>query len=192
MRRRTLDMLLSGAGLVVAAVMLVGSGLGFWASSFVSGQVYDQLSAQRIYFPPAGNKAITGPEFDAIQQYAGQQLTTGAQAEAYANHFIGVHLNEVAGGKTYAEVSTAARADPTNMKLKGQVETLFRGNTLRGLLLNAYAFGTTGVLAGVVGVVLLVGALLLLVLAGLGIWHSRRVHDERGVPTSSVVDPVLV
>lgn len=192
MRRRTLDMLLSGAGLVVATVMLVGSGLGFWASSFVSSQVYDQLSAQKIYFPPAGSKAITGPEFDAIQQYAGQQLTTGPQAEAYANHFIGVHLNEVAGGKTYAEVSNAARADPTNLKLKAQVETLFRGNTLRGLLLNAYAFGTTGMLAGVVGVVLLVGALLLLVLSGLGIWHSRRVHDEGGVPASSVVDPVLV
>ena len=82
-----------------------------------------------------------------MRQYGGQQLTTGPQAETYANHFIAVHLQEVAGGKTYAEVSSAALADPKNAALQEQAQTLFRGTALRGLLLNAYAFWTVGQIA---------------------------------------------
>ena len=120
--------------------------------------MHDQLAAQKIFFPPAGSDAIKGPEFAALQQYAGQQLTTGDQAEAYANHFIAVHLNEVAGGKTYAEVSSAALADPTNTTLQGQANTLFKGNALRGLLLNAYAFGKMGTIAGFAAIAAFAGA----------------------------------
>ena len=110
-----------------------------------------------------------------MRKYAGQQLLTGAQAETYANHFIAVHLSEVAGGKTYAQVSAAALADPTNTTLKTEAATLFQGTTLRGLLLNAYAFGTTAEIAGIASLVSFIGAAIMLLLSGLGFAHARRV-----------------
>ena len=112
-----------------------------------------QLPAQQIYFPAKGSPAIAPPQFAAMNKYAGQQLTTGAQAEAYADHFIANHLKAIGGGKTYAQLSAQAQADPTNTKLAGHVETVFKGETLRGLLLNAYAFGTMGTIAGIAAIV---------------------------------------
>jgi hypothetical protein len=174
MRRRTFDTLVSVAGLLIAFVLVIAGGLLTWSSSFVSNQVHDQLAAQKIFFPPAGSDAIKGPEFAALQQYAGQQLTTGDQAEAYANHFIAVHLNEVAGGKTYAQVSALAQADKTNTDLAAQANTLFKGNALRGLLLNAYAFGKMGTIAGFAAIAAFAGAGLLFVLSILGLIHARK------------------
>ena len=174
MRRRTFDTLVSVGGLLIAFVLVIAGGLLVWSSTFINGQVHDQLSAQKIFFPPAGSAAIKGPEFAAMQQYAGQQLTTGDQAQVYANHFIAVHLNEVAGGKTYSEVSAAAMADPTNTTLQGQVNTLFKGTTLRGMLLNAYAFGRMGAIAGIAAIVCFSVAVLMFVLSMFGLLHARR------------------
>lgn len=136
------------AGLI--GIFAFCSGFLFWTSSFIGGQVHDELSAQQIFFPPAGSASLTAlPAADqsAMAQYAGEQLTTGTQAQAYANNFIAVHLNEVAGGQTYAQVSAKSQANPSDTKLAGQVQTLFRGETLRGLLLNAYGWATVGVYA---------------------------------------------
>jgi hypothetical protein len=123
------------------------AGFAFWGSNFATSQVNTQLTAQQIFFPAAGSPAITSlPAADAAAMtvYAGQQMTTGPQAETYANHFIAVHLTEVAGGKTYSQVSALAQAAPTNTKLTGQVATLFKGETLRGLLLNSYGWWQIG------------------------------------------------
>lgn len=190
MRRKTFDTLVSIGGLLMALVLVVAGGLLTWSSTFVSGQVHDQLAAQKIFFPPAGSPAIAAPEFAAMKQYAGQQLTTGAQAEVYANHFIANHLKEVAGGKTYSEVSTLAQADPTNTALAGQANTLFKGNALRGLLLNAYAFGTMGTIAGIAAIVSFAGAVLFLVLALFGLMHARRTPEtvQLGAHTPAPVE----
>ena len=175
MNRRVIDYLLSSAGLVVAIVLLAVGGLMVWGHVFIDNQIHSQLASQKIFFPPKGSPAIAGPQFVAMQKYAGQELTTGAQAQVYANHFIAVHLGEVAGGKTYAQVSTASLADPKNLTLQGQKTTLFQGTTLRGLLLNAYAFGTVATIAGIGAIVSFVGAAILLVLSGLGFVHAQRV-----------------
>jgi hypothetical protein len=140
--------------------------------------VHTQLAAQKIYFPPAGSPAIAGPEFTQMRQYAGQQLTTGAQAETYADHFIAVHLSEVADGQTYAQLSTKALAAPNDLQLQAQVATMFKGETLRGLLLNAYAFGTVATIAGIAALSAFVGGAIMLILGFLGLWHSRRVSDD--------------
>jgi hypothetical protein len=174
MNRKTLDRLASWAGLLIAVVLLALGGLFLWGGTFVNDQVHDQLAAQRIYFPPQGSDAISGPQFADVRRYAGQQLTTGPQAETYANDFIAVHLSEVAGGKTYAQVSAASLADPEDAALKAQAETLFRGTTLRGLLLNAYAFSEVARIATIAAVVSFVGAGVLLIMAGLGFARSRR------------------
>jgi hypothetical protein len=109
-----------------------------------------------------------------MRQYGGQQLTTGAQAQVYADHFIAVHLKAIADGKTYAQLSTAAKADPTNTVLAGQVATVFKGETLRGLLLNAYAFGTMATIALIAAIAVFVAAGLMLVLSALGMVHIRK------------------
>jgi hypothetical protein len=181
MKRRSFDVITSLVGLGLAALLLVAGGLLSWAHNFVGNEIHDQLAAQQIYFPPAGSDAIKGPQFTAMQKYAGQQLLTGKQAEVYADHFIAIHLKGVGGGQTYAQLSAKAQADPTNTTLQGQVATVFRGETLRGLLLNAYAFGTMSTIAGIAAIVAYTGGGLLLILGGLGLLHARRVREDQQV-----------
>jgi hypothetical protein len=141
------------------------SGFAFWASNFATSTVHDQLAAQQIYFPAAGTPALTAlPKADdvAMTQYAGQELLTGQQAQVYANNFINVHLGEIASGQTYSQLSTAAQADPTNVKLAGEVATIFKGTTLRSMLLNAYGWGQIGMFAGYVAIGLLIAAIVVL------------------------------
>lgn len=176
MKRRTFDVLVSSVGLFLAAVLVVAGGLLTWAHNFVGDEVHQQLAQQQIYFPAKDSPAIQAPEFAAMKKYAGQQLTTGAQAETYADHFIANHLKEIGGGQTYAQLSAQAQADPSNTALAGKVDLMFRGETLRGLLLNAYAFGTMGTIAGIAAIASFGAAVVMLVLGGLGLWHARRVE----------------
>ena len=140
MRRWTFDILMAAGGLFLAVTLIFAGGLLTWAHSFIGNEVHTQLAAQQIFFPPANSKAVAAPEFAAMRQYGGQQLTTGAQAEVYADHFIANHLKEIGGGKTYAQLSAASLAQPNNTKLAGQVGTVFKGEALRSMLLNAFGW----------------------------------------------------
>jgi hypothetical protein len=152
----------------------------------VGNEVHDQLSAQHITMPTTKTGLAELPAADraALEKYAGQQLTTGPQAKAYANHYILVHMNEASKGQTYSEVSgqyiqqcasdPKAAATQTCQDLGGLRQTLFMGDTLRGLLLYGYAFATIGTIAGYAAIAAFVGAGLLIVLVALGFWHSRR------------------
>ncbi|MFZ0160580.1 MAG: hypothetical protein WAL50_16250 [Kineosporiaceae bacterium] len=186
--RSTLDKLISWTGLVLAAVLLVAGGLLSWASGFIADNVSQQLGDQHITMPAGA--ALDNPQIKPyLEQYAGQPLENGAQAKAYADHYILVHMNAAGGGKTYSEVSgefMKLSADPAADKAEvaklGELrQTLFMGNTLRGLLLNAYAFATMGTIAGLAAIGAYVAAALLLGLALLGLWHARRIaaapHD---------------
>jgi hypothetical protein len=176
MRRRTFDIILTSVGGVLTLVLLAAGALAMWGYTFANNSVRDQLTEQQIFFPPAGSKALASEEIGPyLNQYAGQQLTNGAQAEAYANHFIAVHLKEVADGKTYAQVSALAQADPNNAQLQGQVATLFKGETLRGLLLNAYAFWQIGQIALYAAIASFIGGGIMLLLTFFGFLHLRRV-----------------
>lgn len=176
MRRRAFDALASTAGLVLAAVLLVAGGLLLWGHSFVDNQVSTQLSAQKIVFPTTSNpefKALPPADAAAMGQYAGQTMTTGAQAKVYADNFIAVHLSKMGG--TYSELSGKALAQPNNAALQAQVNTVFKGTTLRGMLLDAYAFWQMGEIAFWGAIVSFIGAGILLVLSALGLYHARRV-----------------
>jgi hypothetical protein len=135
------------AGFAVAAILLVAGGLLTWGSAYVHNTVQGQLAAQQIYFPPqaafahakAGTE-ITPSMIPSVSQYAGKQMLTGQQAEAYADHFIAVHIAEMGGGKTYSQLSAASLAAPKNTALAGVVQTVFKGETLRSMLLNAYGW----------------------------------------------------
>jgi hypothetical protein len=147
---------------VMVLVFAFCAGFLFWGSGFVNGMIQDQLAAQQIYFPAkdsAAIKALPAADAAAVSRYAGQQVMTGDQAKVYANNFIGVHLKAVAGGKTYSQVSAAAQANPQDPKLAGQVQTLFRGETLRGLLLNVWGWSQVGMYALYAAIGLTVAAL---------------------------------
>ena len=175
MRRKSFDALVSAAGLMLATVLLAASGLMFWAHSFIDDNVRKQLVAQKIFFPPAGSEALSDPAVKPyLSQYAGQQLSNGEQAKAYADHFIAVHLTKATGGLTYSQLSAQAQKNPTDAALQGKVATAFKGETLRGLLLNAYAFGTMAKVAFVAAWIALGTGLALLALVTLGVVHSRR------------------
>ena len=181
MRRRTFDALVAGAGLILAAILIVAGGLLAWGHSFVDSQVHNQLAAQKIYFPANNSPAIKAPVFAAMHQYAGQLMTTGAQAEVYADHFIANHLKEIGGGQTYSQLSAKALAQPKNTALATQVQLMFRGTTLRGLLLNAYAFWKMGQIALWGAIAAFAGAGLLLILSAFGFIHLRRVSSATEV-----------
>src|ERR1700687_1754247 len=174
MRRRTFDILMAAAGLFLAVTLIFAGVMLTWAHNYIGNEVHTQLAAQQIFFPPANSKAVAAPEFAAMRQYGGQQLTTGAQAEVYADHFIANHLKVIGGGKTYAQLSAEAIAQPTNTTLAAQVDTVFKGETLLGLLLNAYAFGTMGIIAGIAAIAAFIAGAVMLVLSGLGLMPPRR------------------
>lgn len=139
------------------AAIAVGGGL-MWGSTFATNMVHDQLVEQKIVFPPKGSPGLSPKEFPGLQRYAGQAVDDGPKAKAFANQFIGKHLKSVAGGKTYAEVSTASRANPGDQKLAGQRQALFEGETLRGLLLSAWGWSVVGWLTGMAAYAVFAGA----------------------------------
>jgi len=166
-------------------ILVFCAGFLFWGNSFIHNQISTELTAQQISFPAANSKAITAlPAADAtaMNVYGGQQLTTGEQAKVYANSFIGVHLTEVANGKTYSQMSALAQANPTDTKIAGQVATLFKGETLRGLLLNAYGWWTIGTYALYAAIGLAVAALAVLGAFALEIFLWIRQREKATVP----------
>ena len=190
--RSSFDKLISWTGIVVAAVLLLAGGLLVWASAFATSNVHDQLAAQQITMPAAA--ALTTPTMKAqLSQYAEQPLTTGAQAKAYADYYIQAHMDESSQGKTYSQVSgeymAALKADPTAQATQdlGQLrQTLFMGTTLRGMLLNAYAFATLGTIAMWAAIAAFIGSAVLFVLGFLGLRHAHYVKAVEAPAIESI------
>jgi hypothetical protein len=190
--RRTVDSLLIIAGIVIAAVLVVAGALLTWGSNFAEDYVSDELTAQNIFFPDQA--ALEEDGRTDLVQYAGEQVTTGAEAEAYAS-FIDGHLAVIADGATYADLggpereanaavaaaeeagedeATIADLQVTADEISGQRQSLFRGETLRGLLLSTFAWSTIGRIAGIAAIVAFVAAAAMVVLVVLGLVHRRR------------------
>ena len=196
--RSALDKLISGAGLALVAVLAIAGGLLTWGHYFIANQVHDQLTMQQITMP-AGDALSGLPKADAnaLKPYAGSKLDTGPEAKAYANHYILVHMNGMAQGKTYSEISgqfvgmtDEQKASPAGQQLGQLRQSLFMGDTLRGLLLYGYAFATIGTIAGIAAIVSFGGALLLLGLVILGFRHARQVeHTAEQLVPSRVAQP---
>ena len=175
-------------------VCLIRARRSRWGHSFVNDNVHSQLAQQQIYFPPkaafahpkAGTE-ITPSMIPSVSQYAGQQLLTGPQAKVWANNFIAVHLSEMPYGGLYSKISGAALAQPKNTQLQALVQTSFRGTTLRGLLLEAYAFSKIGQIMLWGAIASFLAAALMAVLVGLGFWHARQTE-----PTTEMFAPKAV
>jgi len=149
--------------LMLFFVLAIGGGLLMWGGNFATNMVHGQLASQRISFPAKGSPGFDAKEFPGLQRYAGQAVDSGPKAKAFANQYIAVHLKAVNNGKTYSETSTESRANPTDAALKGKVETLFKGETLRGLLLYAWGWSVVGSIATWTAIAAFLGAFVVLV-----------------------------
>jgi hypothetical protein len=198
MKRRTLDILFSAGGLVLAVLLLVVGIVLTSNANFARNYVTTQLSEQHITFSSVDKLSDQEKKSACLVQYAGQALTTGKQAECYANEFIGDHLKTIGGGKTYADlgapqsalqaqVTAAQKSNDPNLAdlqkqltaLSAQRDTLFKGETLRGLLLTSYGFSVFGDKAGQAALVAYLAALLLALLSIAGFVHALVVPKSR-------------
>lgn len=169
-------MIFATGGLVMAGLILVLGLVLQNQANFAKDYVHDQLSAQKITFTPVAGLSPSTQDKCLIDN-AGKALTSGKQAECYANKYIAVHLSETNDGKTYAETSNAARAikdqtSPEAVDLNAKVQTLFRGETLRGLLLTSYGFSIFGERAQQAAYVCYLVALVLFLAAIAGFVHG--------------------
>jgi hypothetical protein len=188
MERKAWDQLISSAGIVLAITLVILGGLAVYGGNFAQDNVTDRLQPQHIVFPPL--EAMTPEEQAELGDYAGVQVVNGDQAEAYSR-YIGGHLTEVNEGATYAETSAAAREeglDPdTAAELQGKADTLFKGETLRSILLNAYGWWTAATIAVYAGYVMIVVGIVFGVLALLGFRHARKAPQEAPVAEATRV-----
>jgi hypothetical protein len=159
---------------VLAVVLLVGGGLLAWGGAFADDMVHDQLSDQRIFFPEAGSPALDPDTYPGLQQYAGEAVDNGPKAKAYADEYIKVHLEESTDGRTYSELSTASRANPDDTELAGLVQTAFRGETLRGLLLYAWGWSVVASIATMVSWAAFAGAAIVLLALAYGLLRPQH------------------
>jgi hypothetical protein len=146
---------------VAILVFAFGAGGAYYASSFISDQVHQQLAPQQIFFP---KNAQSGLPAD-LSQYAGQQVLNGDQAHAYAEHFIGLHLQEIGQGHPYSYWSGLALRETTpalKAKEQGIADTLFKGETLKSMLNTAWTFAVIGQIAFYAFIGLLIAALVVL------------------------------
>lgn len=173
---RTIYKVLIWLGVLATLVLVAIGGLAWYGSDFVMNNVRDELSAQKIYFPEKGTPALDPAVYPNLQQYAGQLVDNGPKAKAYANEYIGEHLQKSAAGKTYAEVSTLSMKDPKNAKLAATKQSLFQGETLRGLLLgDGYAYWTMGQILQYAAIATFVGAGVMALLVLMGFVHLTRI-----------------
>jgi hypothetical protein len=177
--RRSLDLLISGSGAVVAVVLVALGAAAIYGGTFALDNVRDRLKPQNISFPP--REAMTPEEKRDLGHLAGEKVDTGAEAEAFSR-YIGGHLGEVNEGATYSETSDAARAEgiPEDeaADLQAKADTLFKGETLRATLLNAYGWWTVGQITLFAGIGMVIAGLILALLAVLGFRHAQRVSAD--------------
>jgi hypothetical protein len=190
MSRRVFDKITSLGGVAIVATLIIAGALLTWGHSFVDSNVHNQLAQQQITFPPKSvwAHAKKGTEIEPVmipylEKYSGQVLTTGPQAEAYADHFIAYHLAELPYGGVYSKISAAAIAAKPGSAQATQLGALkttsFMGTTLRGLLLEGYAFWKIGQVMLWGAIASFVLAAFMAVLVGLGFWHASRVPEEK-------------
>ena len=189
MNRKTWDRIVSASAAVIAVAMIVLGAFAIYGGNFGRENVQTRLEPQNITFPPLS--AMTPEEQTSVGAFAGQQVTTGNQAEAFSRYIAG-HLEAVNDGATYSETSAAARAEglapDVAAELQGKADTLFKGETLRSMLLNAYGWWTVATIALFVGYAMVAMGLVLAGLAALGFRHANRTRAAAIIDTPATVD----
>lgn len=204
MKRRTLDLAFGIGGLIVAALLVALGMVLRDQANFAEGYVKDQLTDQRINFTPLENLSDEEKQADCLVEFAGTALDSGKKAECYANEYIALHLRESATeagfpGETYASIGTVQRqlrsdlqaatdaGQPTDQiqadldEVNGLRDSMFRGETLRGLLLTTYGFSIFGERADLAATIVYLFAGLMLVLSIAGLVHAFTTKKDETV-----------
>ena len=187
------------AGGVAVAILLVLLGFVFKTNAdFADSYVHDQLAQQKISFTAAEFLSDEEKASTCLIENAGTPLDSGKKAECYANEYIGMHLKGIGGGETYATIGAiqtkaktaladATAANASNVvelkadldKITGQRETMFKGETLRGLLLTSYGFSIFGEKAALAGMLSFLGALVMLLASVAGFIHAFSTPKDK-------------
>jgi len=209
MKRRTLDILFGTGGLVIALLLVVVGIVMTSNANFAKNYVADQLGQQNISFKTVDTLTPEEKAAPCLVTYAGQKMTTGKQAECYANEFIGLHVKGIANGQTYADLGgpqsalrgQIAALPPTDPAVAGlqkqldgvtaQRETLFKGETLRGLLLTSYGFSVFGEKAAQAALVAYLAAGLLFLLGIAGLIHALVTPKTKAFAPTEPVGPAI-
>jgi hypothetical protein len=189
MKRKNFDKIVTAVGFGITVILFVGAGLLNWGASFAQDSVKNQLDNQNISFPAA--EAMPEATRAQLAKWSEMKVTTGEMARDYSDLYIWEHMKGssiAAVGKpaTYSEVSgmymgltRGGSTDTAQIEKLGALrETLFMGNTLRGMLLTAYAFGTLGVIASYGAIAALAGGVVMLLLSIAGLIHIRRTPES--------------
>jgi len=183
MNRKAWDQLASAAGALIAVALIVLGGLAVYGGNFGRDNVRDRLEPEKVFFAPLD--AMSPEEKASVGEFAGQQVVNGTQAEGFARYIAG-HLESVNDGKTYAETSAAARQEGLDpdvaAELQGKADTLFKGETLRAIMLNAYGWWTVATIALWAGYGMVAAGIILGILGILGFRHARRVATGEPEP----------
>lgn len=189
MKRKNFDQIVTAVGFGITVILFVGAGLLNWGASFAQDSVKNQLDNQNISFPAA--EAMPEATKAQLAKWSEMKVTTGEMARDYSDLYIWEHMKGAsiaAVGKpaTYSEVSgmymgltRGGSTDTAQIAKLGDLrQTLFMGNTLRGMLLTAYAFGTLGVIASYGAIAALAGGVVMLLLSIAGLIHIRRTPES--------------
>jgi len=189
MKRKNFDKIVTAVGFGITVILFVAAGLLNWGASFAQDSVKNQLDNQNISFPAA--EAMPEATKAQLAKWSEMKVTTGEMARDYSDLYIWEHMkgaSMAAVGKpsTYSEVSgmymgltRGGSTDTAQIAKLGDLrQTLFMGNTLRGMLLTAYAFGTLGVIASYGAIAALVGGVVMLLLSIAGLVHIRRTPES--------------
>ena len=193
MNRKLWDQIVSAGAAVIAVAMIVLGGLAIYGGNFGRDNVTSRLAPEKVFFAPYD--AMSPEEQQTLGDFAGQQVTTGPQAEAFSRYIAG-HLKGINDGKTYSETSADARAEglapDVAAALAGKADTLFKGETLRSIMLNAYGWWTVATIALYAGFAMIALGIVLGVLAFLGFRHAKRAEAARVADLGPVVDSTPV
>jgi hypothetical protein len=189
MKRKNFDKIVTAVGFGITVILFVGAGLLNWGASFAQDSVKNQLDNQNISFPAA--EAMPEATKAQLAKWSEMKVTTGEMARDYSDLYIWEHMKGAsiaAVGKpaTYSEVSgmymgltRGGSTDTAQIAKLGELrQTLFMGNTLRGMLLTAYAFGTLGVISNYGAIAALAGGVVMLLLSIAGLVHIRRTPES--------------
>lgn len=207
MKRRTLDIVISAGGLMVAALVAVLAFAVGTQYAFATDYVKTELGAQKIVFATADKLTDYEKGWAAgstcLTEFAGQPLDSGAKAQCYAKYFIRAHMAKSATdaglpGATYATLGatrTELSAQVNAAKQKGDTagaadlqkkldsatslrSTMQTGETLSGLLLTTYGFSVLGDMAGLAANVLYALAGVMFVVSMAGFIHAFLTPKE--------------